>query len=477
MRTAVATFAPWWVSSVVSCALGCAAGAALSGCTASAEDVRPPQDQLFFPTGMAITPDEKYVFVVNANSELRYDSGALHVIDVATVRQKIADWHGGTDGAGDCTPDPDHIETLVCDEAPFFKKDSGVRVGNFATDLALQDFSSDATTSNQVRLFSPTRGDPSIAWADFNGDKLTCTGSLSDVYPLCDDAHRLTSLNNDPNQTGLAAEPFGVFADKNGGFAMVTHLVISTVTLIRAPADSSQVAIVDMQSGLFGTNLSTGVSDATGIAGLYRPPAAGHAADPDTVYVGSDTENRVWTFSIGQRDAAAAYLLPGNFFFLNAVGGGSGGSSATHGMKFSPDGNQLFVVNRLPPSLQIYDTSLGPTGVPHNTPTGSSDLCPSASNVTVLDLGPSNGTRAYVTCFADGQIYVVDPTGQSQVEDIITVGRGPYSVVAASGVTEPGKPLLFVTNFLEDTIAVIDVAPNSPSRNRVVLRLGVPRPQ
>jgi YVTN family beta-propeller protein len=90
--------------------------------------------------------------------------------------------------------------------------------------------------------------------------------------------------------------------------------------------------------------------------------------------------------------------------------------------------------------------------------------------VAVIDLGPDAGERAYVTCFQDGQVYVVDPRGQSQVEDIVTVGRGPYSIAAAKDLKQ-----LFVSNYLEDTIAVIDVDPASPQRNRVVLRIGQPR--
>jgi DNA-binding beta-propeller fold protein YncE len=82
-----------------------------------------------------------------------------------------------------------------------------------------------------------------------------------------------------------------------------------------------------------------------------------------------------------------------------------------------------------------------------------------------------------VTCFQDGQIYVVDPHGQSKVEDIITVGRGPYGIVAATGVNPAAnmQKQLFISNFLEDTIAVVDVTPSSKTRNRVVLRIGVPR--
>jgi len=87
----------------------------------------------------------------------------------------------------------------------------------------------------------------------------------------------------------------------------------------------------------------------------------------------------------------------------------------------------------------------------------------------VVDSG--DGERAYVTCFQDGQVYVVDPRGIGRVEDVITVGRGPYAAVAA-----PDGRRLYVTNFLEDTVAVIDLVPSSPTRNRVVLRIGELRP-
>ena len=50
---------------------------AVAACTASSDEVRPPTDQLFFPTGVALTPDESSLAVANANSELRYDSGTL----------------------------------------------------------------------------------------------------------------------------------------------------------------------------------------------------------------------------------------------------------------------------------------------------------------------------------------------------------------------------------------------------------------
>ena len=96
---------------------------------------------------------------------------------------------------------------------------------------------------------------------------------------------------------------------------------------------------------------------------------------------------------------------------------------------------------------------------------GGTDICRQASELAIMD--PGDGERAYVTCFQDGQLYIIDPRGLSMVEDIVLVGRGPYSVVASLSHKK-----VYVTNFLEDTIAVIDVSPTSKFRNRVVLRIG-----
>jgi DNA-binding beta-propeller fold protein YncE len=116
----------------------------------------------------------------------------------------------------------------------------------------------------------------------------------------------------------------------------------------------------------------------------------------------------------------------------------------------------------------VIDTSISPTGVPKDEPMGATDVCRQGSTVAVSGTGANE--RVYVTCFQDGQVYVVDPSAGVFVEDIILVGRGPYATSAASS-----RNKLFVTNFLEDTIAVIDIAPSSPTRNRVVLRIGIPR--
>lgn len=439
------------------------------GCTASAEDVSPPDRTLYFPTGVAVSPDGNQLFVTNANSELRYDSGSVAVVDLATVDKIVADWTAqGTippddpsiaefrddDGRGDCYQDPDHTETLICEEALFMAGGTGARIGNFATSIGVQD-----TGGGNLRMIIPTRGDPSVAWVDFSGGKLSCNENKQS-FELCDDTHRLSYLHNDPDLAYLPEEPFDVSVDSTNGYAMVTHLTTGDVTLIDSPADGI-ATIADVAVGIFEASQLTGLRGATGIA--IRPSAKG-----DIAYVGSRTEDRIQTFTVGRPvNDVDPYLIAGNYFFLDSVGANAGGSSDTRGMTFSPDGNRMYLINRNPPTLQVYDTSLKDTGFPANEGIGATDICRQASTLTSIDSG--DGERVYITCFSDGQLYIVDPRGQSNVEDILTVGRGPYAVAAA-------KQKVYVTNFLEDTISVIDVAPGSPTHNRVVLRIGKVKP-
>ncbi len=438
--------------------LGCVL---IAACTASSDDVKPPEDKLFFPTGIAVAPDETVAFVTNANSDLSYNSGAIEVFDLNAIQSTIDAWIASSDVPNGCEQDTDHTETLICDESLFINRDAGVRIGNFATDIAVQDLG-----NKSLRLIVPTRGDPSIAWADWDGntERLSCNPN-GDANALCDDAHRLSYVQNNSDLPSIPEEPFGVFADSAGEFAMVTHLTTGAVTLIDSPRNSDRVQVADVLTGIFAADQSTGLRGSTGVVGRL-PTAAG-----DTIYVGSRSEDRIQTFTVGRPlNDAPPYMLPGNWFFLDAVGGNSGGSSDTRGMAASPDGSRLYMVNRRPPSIQIWDTSIGATGYPRNKALGATDICRQGSTVAIS--GSGDAERAYVTCFQDGQVYVVDPRGTVTVEDIVLVGRGPFAAAAAKT-----KNKLFVTNFLEDTIAVVDTTPNVRTHNRVVLRIGKARVQ
>jgi DNA-binding beta-propeller fold protein YncE len=454
--------------------LACSAGAA---CTASATEVEPPPKQFFFPTAAAVAPDDSVLFVTNGNSELRYDSGTVSVIDLDRIDAVAAAFAvTGTAPANDpsnpddsdcskttsdgssqcCSVDPNNALTLICDETQFMRDNAAARIGNFATDISVQD-----TQNGTARLVIPTRGDPSITWVDWNGTSLNCN-SDDKSFELCDDDHRIADLDNNQNIGLLPDEPFFVWASSSGQYAVVSHFTSGDVTLIDSPIGGKATAS-DLAVGFFEPDVNTGIIGAAGVGG--RPSPSG-----DIVYVGAATEDRIQTFTVGRPvNGQSPFLLPGNYFFLDAVGGLAGDSEDTRGITFSPDGNRMYLINRDPPSLQIFDTSLKDTGFPANEAIGATDLCREANLVQTVDAG--DGDRVYVTCFQDGVLDVIDPSGGGALIDQIQVGSGPYAVAASVS-----RKKLYVTNFLDDTVAVIDIAPGSPTRDRVVLRLGTIKP-
>jgi DNA-binding beta-propeller fold protein YncE len=429
---------------------------ALAACPATSEEVRPPDDQLFFPSGLAIDPAEEVLFVANANSELRYDSGTIVTLDLDRVEALLGPWLAdGTvptdpDGCEDCCePDPSSPVTLICNEKAAAIPGAVVRIGNFASQIAVQELA-----GGDYRLFSPVRGDPSITYIDYDRSERTLSCGGGGRVPLCDNEFRLDRLGDAETGFGLSDEPWGIYADSTNGYVVVTHLTLGTVSLIDAPPDGSAPELVDAIGGLFITNPQTGARGATGVAG--RLPGS----DDDIIYVTSRAEARVQMLTVHRPSSGNATLVPGEFFFLDRFLP----SDDARGIGFSADGNRGYFINRDPPTLQIVDTSIGATGFPSNDVIGAAELCRNASVLTVGD--PGAGERAYVSCFQDSRIWVID-TERAELLGLIDAGRGANASALAA---DRGR--LYVSNFLEDTISIIDVQPGSPTENRVVMQLG-----
>ncbi|HVV86907.1 MAG TPA: hypothetical protein VHE35_27905 [Kofleriaceae bacterium] len=437
-------------------ALGLAAGS-IGGCTASSEEVRPPADQIFFPTGIALTPDEGTLFVTSANSDLRYDSATITSFSTAEIGATVEAWRASRTTPNGCAADQNALETLECDEGVFLHDASGaarpgaaVRVGNFPSALAVQD-----TGNGNARLIVPVRGDPSITWIDWDNTSRTLSCGGGEGLPLCDDAHRLTRVRDDDDLPAIADEPYGVFADSAQEFAIVTHLTSGTITLVDSPkAGTPQVT--DAITGLF-------ANDADGFRG-----ASGVAGNDGVVYVTAHTDPRVHMVTVARPPGQTPFLVPSSYFFLDGVGGIGGDSGDSRGIAFGQGGDRAYVVVRNPPTVQAYDTSPGPQGNPRNQLLAATDVCRQASTVVVGDLGGVTGERVFVTCYESGELYILDGRRGLTVENVALVGRGPYGLAV-----DQTRKLVYVSNFLEDSVAVVDVDPTSPTADHVILRIGV----
>ncbi len=422
--------------------------AGVVACTAAESEVRPDPDTIFFPTALAVAPDDSVAFVVSANSDLTYDSGTVQVVDLAAVEQAVAAWKSNRTIPAGCAAVTEASETLACPEADFLIDDAGVRIGNFASAVAIQELG-----GGKLRLLVPVRGDPSITWMDWDPTTRALACSSAQGFPLCDDAHRLVELSGVDDPPGLPSEPYGIFADSLAQFAVVAHFFQGGMSLIDSPADGAPT-LVDAVS--IGTPVGL-----TGVAG--RKPGA-----DDLIYAQTVDDDRVFMVTVARQPGRSPFLVGGGFFFQNAIGSGEttgGDAKDSRGIVFRDGGDRAFFVNRSPPALQQFDTSLGPTGVPRNVVTASTDICPQATSVTAADVG--NGDRAYVTCYGAGELFVVDARAGGAVEATALVGRGPIGSAPVAS-----RRLLLVANFLDDSLAVVDLDPASPFVNRVVLRLG-----
>ena len=429
----------------------------LAGCPASGDDLQPPRDSMIYPTALALSPDASRLFAVSANSDLRWSSGSVLAADLDAIDGLVSEWLALPLAPGRCQSsqgplanqacacDLENPSVLSCEQSLVFDRDAGVRVGNFATDVDIQDLG-----NGELRLFVPVRGDPSVTWIGYRDGALQCDGSGAG-FPRCDD-DRILGFDQEPTRA-LRAEPFEVYVDSDEQFAVVTHLQGAAVSLIAAPADGAP-ALVDEMSNLFSGD-SLGIQAAIGVAGRQ----AADAQSP-LVYVTSRSDNRIQMLSVAPaQDAGAARLLPAGFFFLDSVAP----STDSRGIAFNADGTRAYVANRNPPMLHVMDTATTSAGTPRNQIHANVELCRDPANLVAGDLG--DGTRVYVACFPEGQVWAIDPEF-GVVEAIIATGSGPHALAL-----DEQRKRLYVANFLDHSLVVIELDPVSPARHQVVLRL------
>ena len=145
--------------------------------------------------------------------------------------------------------------------------------------------------------------------------------------------------------------------------------------------------------------------------------------------------------------------FPNGTYYSSPLGG-----AETRGVEFI-DERRSFVLQRTPPAL---------IGFLDSTPTDVLETCGSP---TFLDQATSVGVgpRLFVTCFADGEIYVFDPT----VPRLVTtfrVGRGPAGLVF-----DEHRPVAYAVGFGDNNVSVIDLQPGSATEYQVIQRIGFPR--
>jgi DNA-binding beta-propeller fold protein YncE len=370
------------------------AALALGGCDEFV-GIEPPQDGLFFPTGIAVHPTGRYVYVVNSNFDVAFSAergGTVAVVDADTLR--------------------------IVPEAT-------VRIGSFGGQAVL---SSDARF-----LYVAVRGDDSVVRLEVSedGGRLSCNGGL-DGLPC-----RFEELDRDPY--ALVVETYEPELEVGGrtriDLLTVTHLRTNAVTSLsfrdENPATARRVQ-ADLTSG--------------GSALAIHPRTGDY-------YVSARFESRVRIIRpvLGREGEVVGIFSLGSIALNNPTG-----SYDARDIAFSASGDRAYVAARNPHAVLVLDTSPNDNGTgARNAWIAAVDLDeppealvvvsePAGEMVYVLELGAETVTvvdarnalvlgrfrvgedpaamavdlerhrRMYVTLFGEGALGVVDLDPESR---------------------------------------------------------------
>lgn len=227
------------------------AAAVASGCFTAGQGTTPPLTSFYFPTGLAVSPDGKYLYAINSDFDLQWNGGTLQSYALGPVgsnpgiRELATDLvqanhtqavkpfadefkkYGvtftpncnasapgslgnqlGVHVGANCAPPVDSTQ-FVLDHAI---------VGAFAEDLRIVNLpgkSCNAQGDCKLRLFAPMAGNSTVTWADV-GSLLHTSSTLScgqGSDNRCDGAHQTGDDPNSPGNTRNATmqgEPYGI---------------------------------------------------------------------------------------------------------------------------------------------------------------------------------------------------------------------------------------------------------------------------
>lgn len=474
------------------------ASLAISGCGYGESGVPPPSDQIFLPAALLADPGGEWLYVVNSNSDLRYNAGTLVAIDLAKVSEDRAGsgapWGecpssrfvpGKRDPERFCCRDRFDARILNCNERGYIDAGSTVRIGSFGGSMAQQTYERDGETVR--RLFVAVRGEPSITYVDATFPAagqigLRCTGEPQSAGQApnmdCSDAWKIRTTTVAGADRPLPEEPHSLAVDDALGALYVGHLGspvgaqvdVGGVSVIDVCApERERPRLADVNRALFPGARFQGITSLT-LAEPGNPNAPIFATARFTSEVleltprgfegASCAAGRDIGVVAGNRFVSAAFLPAG---------------VDLRGFLLSPDGQRGYILHRRgsvadPSALVVIDRRPDSRGAPVNRPTDVIEVCGGPTEMVWHDAG--RGPRIFVTCFEGGQIYVIDPSLPA-VEGVVDVGRGPSRMVfPPSRVGQPS--VSYVAGFADSNIAVIDLQPGSPTEYRVVQRIGFP---
>jgi hypothetical protein len=247
---------------------------ALVACYSIGEGIGPPLASIYFPTGLAVSRNSDYLYVVNSDFDLQYNAGTLQSLSLDRIHSLIprgcssdsgcasdqycdvptssddgvAHSYWCVDRSGEYQGSPcralgersaDERITVPgrCRSIDLQTPQGGgsplitdaVAIGAFATDLVARG--TPTPDPHVERVFVPVRGESSVNWIDVTADGKFDCGQASDQR--CDSHHHVGQDPSD-NSRGLRMppEPYAIAATADASAIVVTHQTQGAVSLL-----------------------------------------------------------------------------------------------------------------------------------------------------------------------------------------------------------------------------------------------------
>lgn len=418
---------------------------------------------------------------------------------------------------------------LDCDERPYIHSESTIEIGSFGAGSAFQSFADaldqcpdmvSATPANRHecnptcevpkaatrgRLYIGVRGNSSLTYIDTARDGggfplLTCpkSGSSQSAKDCAIKSTPPASTTNPDPPTTLPDEPYALQLDVNRDLLYVGHLRGNVAT-----ANSGGISIFDITNASKVGPRSTPPTFIKPSGSIFPPDSNGNFGvtslmmKGDRLYAGS----RYVPMATGVVVSMGALscvepappkdfaMIPTSETYVSPLFG-----AETRGIQFlprrQPEGaattpERAFVLQRTPPALISFDAAMGEEpGIFGNFPSDVIEVCQAP---TFLQKDRTSDEEAaglddallYVTCFDQGQVYLIDPRVPRLV-GIVDVGRGPAglefapALVEDGGITKKKRRVAYVVGFGSNSIGVLDLEPDSETQYHIIQRLGFP---
>lgn len=468
----------------------------------------PPKNRIFFPIAAALQrsapgADANFLYVVNANFDLRYNGSTVAALDLRKLRGRLGySNRGARVNLGEpprpapvgCVTDPADTSAVLCDEDPPHPPPAdncdlalvcagGTRkINPYAVEAALATYERGEEPDVQ-RLYVLVRGGNTMAWFDVDAmtGRLNC-GTIDDRgYCSADHATGGDPAQSRPAGTRLPADPSSLSVDPRRGLIVVTHqsfdegspratLFYDPASLVNPP-QNTRPYLVNVVGGL-----------AVGLSSLALLPRASEAPSNRSTWLVTSRSSA--TFTTLQAYPGDAPMGDGRIFLYRAstapvTGLNNGADSRALALDPREPTRRAYVVSRRPEALLTLDIRNPAAPVVESAiplPSGSSRL---------VAVAEGDRTLVYTVSYDSRRIYVVDPSlyGDNPTSAIvaqIASGRGPHAIIH-----DPLDKVLYVLDFLDAAVEVIDVAPTytdgtaNRMYNRRIATVGAPgrRPQ